>query len=275
MAEHPPPNALQYDRRSNALPQHRSWNVTLPHAMDVDRAGGRAGGSTDPPTALGSRMRHAWHNETLARGFPVSPGASSYTTSTSTSASSSLNPAGPSSASATPWSYAGHMSGENLQGGHSPRPSAHLGTTTQDDPVDATPLPTAILKSVVASPAHRDASETRRKAERRFPCPSPGCDYASTRKENLKGEQLPFYRHTTIVDSSNGLTQTMLTRTWALGRMDVSGMVVENGSRGSTTVPGMRKSASISSPWSKSRPGMMRPGAWGVSVYRIVPNNLF
>lgn len=151
-------------------------------------ANGPTCGSPNLPTTLLSPFSNAWYGGTLSQVFPASPDASSYTTSTPACTSSSLIPEGPTNASATPWTHASRAPVENAQGGYSPGSSSRLSAAIQDRAFDDALLLTAVPNAVVSSPASRDASEKRRKAERRFPCLVQGCGYASTRKENLKGE---------------------------------------------------------------------------------------
>ena len=161
------------------------------------------------PTTPGARWSNEWHNGIYAQAFPASLSASSYTMSTSTSASTSsgLVTAGPTSSSVTPWTHASHLSEEISQGVCSPGSSAQLGAPTQDVTADGAPFPTTMFKAVVSSSAVRKVSEGRRTAEPRFPCPFPGCGHASTRKENLKSEQLFLRRHTLARPSTHPMTQ--------------------------------------------------------------------
>lgn len=144
--------------------------------------------------------------------------------------------------------------------GCSPGSSAQLDVITQGVTINGAPFPPQIFKAVVSTSAVRKVSEGRRRDKPRFSCLFPGCGYASTRRENLIGEQFPFRQYTMIVYSSDALTQTISTRTWALGRMHVGWLGVEHGLRGSTTACGMKRSASIVDPSFNSRPGKIWRG---------------
>lgn len=136
------------------------------------------------------------------QGIPSTPGSSwfspwlsgtlstySHTPPTPMSASSGVISARATSTPTGPWTHHVQLPQEHIDpSGYSPRQSEQLSAPSQDSPVDGfPPLPTA-PKAVVSSVATHDASEKRRKAERRFPCRFAGCNSTFTRKVNLTGE---------------------------------------------------------------------------------------
>lgn len=193
--ETPHLDALLWDSGYNALPFDQFWLAPVPtptvtlsvperNEVPLSTENGPVHESPSIPSTPGSPGSNLWHNETFG---PASPSTSSYATSTSASASSGLISAGPKSATATPWTPPGYVPEENLSSDCLPGSCAHLDATTQCVTVDDAPFLFKIPKISVTSPAMRNASEKRRKAERLFLCPFTECGHSFTRNGNLKG----------------------------------------------------------------------------------------